>query len=99
MIKESMFLFLLLGQEGSLEKKYIGRLNHCDQSKKIYETLIKTYKNINGYLCLDKVNARKVFQHTPTPKQEYIIQELHELLVPEPKAKPLFLKRRESVDE
>ena len=32
MIKESMFLFLLIGVEGSIEKKYIGRLNPCDES-------------------------------------------------------------------
>ena len=58
MIKESMFLFLLIGVDGSIEKKYIGRLNHCDESVAVYERMLAEYNNINGFLCLDKADAR-----------------------------------------
>ena len=98
MIKESVFLFLLIGQEGAIERKYVGRLSNCNQSIPLYEKLLKTYKNVNGYLCLDEATARKAFQKKPTPNQQYIINELHELILPEPKGKPLFLKKRELDD-
>ena len=65
MIKESMFLFLLIGVEGSIEKKYIGRLNHCDESVAVYERMLAEYNNINGFLCLDKADARKLFSIHP----------------------------------
>lgn len=98
MIKESMFLFLLIGVEGSIEKKYIGRLNHCDESIAVYERMLAEYNNINGFLCLDKADARKLFQHTPTPKQQQITKEIREWLIPKPKPKPPLLKKKESIN-
>lgn len=99
MIKESMFLFLLIGHEGTLERKYIGRLNHCNDSLRVYEKLLKTTPNVSGYLCVDKANARKVFKHTPTPKQTYVIEEIQNLLLLEPHAKPLYLYKRKKYDQ
>tara|TARA_B100000989_G_scaffold206408_1_gene156373 strand:- start:1601 stop:1900 length:300 start_codon:yes stop_codon:yes gene_type:complete len=99
MIKESVFLFLLIGTEGSIEEKYVGRLQDCLQSKKVYEQLMKKYKNINGYLCLDKAHARKKFLHKPTPKENHIIKNIQEYLIPTPLPKPPMLKKRKPMYE
>ena len=88
MIKESVFLFLLIGSGDSIEERYIGRLLDCSQSKEIFERISQKYYNINGYLCLDKADAREKFREMATPKQEKIIDELQDLLPPTPIPKP-----------
>ena len=54
MIKESVFLFLLIGGDsGTYEEQYVGRLSSCLDSKQIVQKLEKKILNINGYLCID----------------------------------------------
>jgi hypothetical protein len=64
----------------------------------VYERMLAEYNNINGFLCLDKADARKLFQHTPTPKQQQITKEIREWLIPKPKPKPPLLKKKESIN-
>jgi len=97
MIKESVFLFLLIGGDsGTYEEQYVGRLSSCLDSKQIVQKLEKKILNINGYLCIDSKSflARRRFMQKPTPKQERIIKEVQEVLVPEIQSKPLLLKKR-----
>jgi len=97
MIKESVFLFLLIGGDsGSFEEQYVGKLSSCLDSKEIVRKLEEKIVNINGYLCIDSKSflARQKFMKTPTPDQERIIKEVQEVLVPKIKPRPLLLKKR-----
>ena len=94
-MKESVFLFLLIGSLDTLEEKYVGRPNSCEDTINLMQKLEKKYKNINGYLCVDSRLARKKFMHKPTPQEEFIIKEIKELtLPPKPVGKPLILKKK-----
>lgn len=89
MIEGSVFLFLILaGEQGEVIEKYVGRLNSCEQSQKIFKTLEKKYKNVNGYLCLDKYRAKKKFAPKGTPRQEFNIDHLKKLILPKPSPIP-----------
>ena len=92
-MKESVFLFLLIGSLDTLEEKYVGRLNSCEDTINLMQKLEKKYKNINGYLCVDSRLARKKFMHNPTPPEQKVIDDVKELL-PEPISKPLILRKK-----
>jgi hypothetical protein len=95
MIKEAVFLFILIGNDPTnLEEQYIGKLNQCSDVIYILDTLKKRLPNVEGYVCYDKKDARKKFQHRPTPQDKLSIKRVQEHLIPPAFAKPFLLQKK-----
>tara|TARA_R100001594_G_scaffold85866_2_gene120368 strand:- start:1947 stop:2249 length:303 start_codon:yes stop_codon:yes gene_type:complete len=95
-IKESMFLFLLIGENNNFEEHYIGKVPNCDvHAIEVMKKAKQKYRDINGYLCINSKSfeARKKFMHNPTPPEQKVIDDVKELL-PEPISKPLILRKK-----
>ena len=97
MLKETMFLFLLIGNPTDLEEQYIGKIPNCSYAKTVAEKVKKTNTEVRGNLCLDSkaFESRVRFQKKPTPPEQKIVDDLKKLL-PEVVPKPLVpIKRKE----
>ena len=97
MIKESAFLFLLIGGPITYEEQYIGKIPDCSHAKSIMQKVERNNKKVRGVLCLDSKSfeARKKFKFKPSPSEQKVVDDIKEIL-PRPMPKPMIpLKRKE----
>lgn len=87
MIKESMYLFLLIGSGNEYNTQYVGKVPQCIQAEQVVKKLEQRRDDISGYLCLGEEMARKKFNKTPNPAEQRLIKDIKNAL-PEPIGKP-----------
>ena len=89
MIKESLYLFLLIGGNPEYNTQYVGKIQSCFDAEKIVKKYENKRNDVKGYLCLDTATARKSFTVSPNPAEKKIIKDIKQIL-PKPIAKPKF---------